>query len=380
MERTPRNISILIPDSDDHKNLALQVINCLSLIKEVKIYIVSSNKHSYLKFSRYVSHFSYYPKLSDENWVDHINLEVEKYSIDFILPVFEFGIRKLIELKDSLIAKDKLSILPSLMSFDTARDKGLLYQHLKTHGFPCPESVVTKPHETPNLSHLEFPMIAKPVIGFGGGQQIKVLNTIDDVENYRDSISFSCNTIYQNFIYGYDLCCNVLCKKGEVIAYSIQTTSIFKKKGVTPQAGFSFVQEHQLLELVKNVMKSLEWSGVANIDCRYDERDDNFKIIEINTRYWINVDASAVAKVNFPYLHCLLTLNKDIVIPEALNIFYLNLKGLVKEVTRRPAIMFRVNYLKNNTPLLFALKDPAPMVYKFVWRTKNIILNKFKSA
>ena len=85
---------------------------------------------------------------------------VEKYAIDVIMPVFEFGIEKLIENKDLLNQKDKHCILPSLPHFKKAQDKGLLYLYLKANGFPCPESIITKPNELPNLKTLKFPLIA----------------------------------------------------------------------------------------------------------------------------------------------------------------------------------------------------------------------------
>jgi predicted ATP-grasp superfamily ATP-dependent carboligase len=124
-------------------------------------------------------------------------------------------------------------------------------------------------------------------------------------------------------------------------------------------------------------MKSLDWSGVANIDCRYDEKDDIFKITEINTRYWINVDASAIA--NFPYLHCLLSKNIKHEVQEAANITYFNLKGVVQQMIKKPAIVFNIGYLKNNTPLMFVLKDPIPILDKFLWRTKNVLVRKIKN-
>jgi D-aspartate ligase len=379
MNATQSNISVLIPDSQDHKLLVLQVINCLSLYnKAINIYIMSSDRHNYLKYSRYVKRLTYYPERGDENWISNIDKEVEKYEIDVIIPVFEFGIKRLIENKNKLKQKDKLCILPNLSNFNIAGDKGLLYLHLKANGFPCPESVVTKPNELPDLKTLEFPLIAKPVIGFGGGQEIIVLDNKDDVIKYSQSNTFSCNAIYQNFIYGYDLSCNVLCDNGEITAYSIQNSSLFHRDDVTAQKGFQFIKDLELIEIIRKMMKSLEWSGVANIDCRYDEKEDTFKIIEINTRYWMNVDASAVANVNFPYLHCLLTQNIKYEIHEANNITYLNLKGLVGQLLKKPHMVFKIGYLKNNTPLLFALKDPLPMVYKFVWRTKNVLVSKLK--
>lgn len=378
MNKTSSNISVLIPDCQDHKPLVLQVIHSLSLRKDVTIYGMTTVKQNYLKYSRYLKHLSYYPDTEIEGWISNINKEVEKFQIDIVLPVFEIGIRKLIENKNLLKSKNKLCILPSLHNFSIAGDKGKLYTHLSENGFPCPESVVTEANELPDLKSLNFPVIAKPVIGFGGGDEIIVLKDQEDVNKYSKSAKFKCNAIYQNFISGYDLCCNVLCNNGEVVAYSIQNASISDKDDVTPQTGFRFIQEQEVIEITKKVMQSLDWSGVANIDFRYDEVAKTFKIIEINTRYWINIDASAIANVNFPYLHCLLTLDQPKEWQEANRIAYLNLKGLVRQIRKKPSTIFKFGYLKNNTPLMFALKDPIPMVYRFVWRTKNIIVGKLK--
>jgi glutathione synthase/RimK-type ligase-like ATP-grasp enzyme len=57
-----------------------------------------------------------------------------------------------------------------------------------------------KPNELPDLKTLEFPIIAKPVTGFGGEQRINVLYNSEDVIKYSKSNTFSSNAIYQNFI------------------------------------------------------------------------------------------------------------------------------------------------------------------------------------
>lgn len=378
MAEPSSNMSILIPDSQDHKPLVLQVIHCLSLQSNITIYVMSSDKVNYLRYSRYVKHFSYYPYINDENWINNIESEVEKYGIDVILPVFEIGIKKIIQNKDRFRRIDKVSILPNLSSFMTAGDKGLLYYYLENNGFSCPKSVVTKPNEFPDLKELEFPLIAKPVIGFGGGQEIRVLKNDDDVLEYSKRYKNSCNAIYQNFIKGYDLCCNVLCDKGVLKAYSIQDARVSKEGSLAPQTGFRFIEELEVIQITKKLMKSLDWSGVANIDFRYDNKDGSFKIIEINTRYWMNVEASAIAALNFPYLHCLVSLNKKHDLIEAKNIVYLNLKGLVSQIAKSPSTIFKIGFLKNNTPLFFAFKDPIPMIYRFVWRTKNKIISRIK--
>ena len=125
-------------------------------------------------------------------------------------------------------------------------------------------------------------------------------------------------------------------------------------------------------------MNTLSWSGIANIDCRYDEKEKHFKIIEINTRFWLNTDASAIAGINFPFIYCLSSLHKlkeDI--PRVDLIRYYNLKGLLSKVKSNPFFLTQKKVLKNS-PLRFVFSDPIPMIYKYVWRTKNIILSSQK--
>jgi hypothetical protein len=87
---------------------------------------MSSDRHNFLKYSRRVKRLSYYPEGSDENWISHINTQVEKYAIDIIMPVFEIGTKRLIENQNQLKQKDKLCVLLNISKFTTARDKRLL--------------------------------------------------------------------------------------------------------------------------------------------------------------------------------------------------------------------------------------------------------------
>jgi predicted ATP-grasp superfamily ATP-dependent carboligase len=380
MEQAQGPFSVLIPDGSDHELLVLQVVNCLALKKDVKIYIISSKRLSYLRFSRHVKRLIYRSKTNAKNWIKHIDEVVDAYSIDIILPVFEIGIKHLIENQIYLRHKDKLCISPNELNFKTAGYKDLLYNHLKFNDFPCPESIISNPKNKPNVSRLNFPIIAKPVYGFGGGQNSRVLHNEEDIQSYVNSVKYSCNTIYQNFIKGHDISCNVLCKEGALLAYTIQDGNIFKNDGLTPLAGFNFIRNDELLLILEALMKSLNWSGVANIDFRYDEDVKAFKIIEVNTRYWINVDASALADVNFPYLHCLATLGRKVETKPSKTMSYLNLKGFVRSVAKTPSLLLKVYYLSNNTAVGYALKDPLPIIYKFVWRTKNILVGKLSKT
>jgi len=376
MNENLRGFSVLIPDSIDHELLCLQVLNCCSKIKNVNVFILSSKRHTFLRYSRNVKRFLYFPSRNDIEWISNINKVVEAYNIDIIMPIFEVGINKILYNKRKLKEKEKLCPLPSLSSFQNSIDKGLLYQHLIKNGLPCPKSVVIKSNKFPENIDLVFPVIAKPVKGFGGGIGIRVLRNIKDIQSYFNNKNFTCDVIVQKFINGYDISCNVLCQNGKLVAYNIQKQGASNSNELTPLSEFSFVENSELLEILKKLIKSFNWSGVANIDFRYDRDEHIFKVIEINPRFWRNVDASAVAGINFPYLCSLLALEQEICLQTSKQIDFVDLKGLVKKIKNKPMLIFNKNYLKSNTTLFFALKDPFPMIYKFIWRTKNIIIQK----
>lgn len=338
---------------------------------------MSDKKNNYMKSSRYIYKFLYHKEKKGEgDWIKAIDDYVEKYDIDIIFPIFEKGIRVLIQHKDKLKNKEKLIPLPSLKNFDNACDKELLHKHLLNTNLHYPLGTVANAGELPNLDGLKYPLIAKPVNGSGGGLGIKVLRNYNEVLQYCKNNAFKCNSIFQEYIEGYDVCINVLCKDGEILNYTVQKGVDFEKGEETYQVVFDFIEDETLYDYTLSLMKSLNWTGVANIDWRYDTNSQHYKVIEINTRYWYNVDASAIVGVNFPYLSCLNFMKTETVITNTNLVTYYNLKGLVKKIKTYPLTVFNVDFLKHQTPLFFALKDPMPIIHKFLWRSKNLIFGR----
>lgn len=362
-------ISILIPDGEIH--VILYVINCFSLVKNVKVYVISSKKDDHMKYSRYIDQFIYHPKTNLDEWFNCINNAVEKYNIDLIMPIYEMAIKTIIENKNKIKALDKLCDLPSIESLNSARNKGLLYLHLKTHEIPCPHTLIIKPNTIPKVDDFNYPVVIKPVEGGGGGIGIEIAGNKPDVLNYFEIYNYSCDIIIQEFIEGYDLCFNVLCKNGALIAYSIQKGTVFRDGILTPQIGFDFIENSELIECTKKLIKSLNWSGVANIDWRYDEKNKVFKVIEINTRFWLGTDAASIAGVNFPYLYCLSSLGNEIELQKTESISYLSLEGLARRFKNNLFFIFRLSYIYNHSPIRFIIKDPLPVFYKVLF-----VLNK----
>ncbi len=114
------SFSVLVPDGE--RPYLRLIANCLSQVTGIKIYIMSDKKNIAMRYSRFVHHFSYYPKTSDiTKWIANINTETSKHAIDLILSVFEDGMFNLLKHRNLLTDVNKLIVLPYRESFLTAK-------------------------------------------------------------------------------------------------------------------------------------------------------------------------------------------------------------------------------------------------------------------
>lgn len=58
--------------------------------------------------------------------------------------------------------------------------------------------------------------------------------------------------------------------------------------------------------------EAIRWVGVASLECKYDERDGEYKIIEINPRPWAILKVSVDCGVNVPLLYYKLALGEPV--------------------------------------------------------------------
>ncbi|WP_179346371.1 carboxylate--amine ligase [Winogradskyella ursingii] len=369
-------ISVLIPDGESH--ILLYVVNCLAQIKHIDIYVMSNTKYHPMRYSRYIKKFTYYAETSsDLDWIENINKEVKRHSIDVVMPIFESRIKTLIQYRSKIIQQDQLGLLSNIEDYETAFNKNKLTKHLEANQIPYAKcTLVTSFADLDKVNGLKFPVIIKPVEGYGGGQGIFKFDSKDELLAHFKKYPMIYNNIVQEYVQGYDIDCSVLCKDGQILAYTIQKGNMIGTHQFSPQFGVQFQYNKKLIDTVKHIMKSLNWSGVAHLDMRYDAHTDQYKAIEINTRFWVSLEASLLAGVNFPYLYCLSSLDKEFIAPEYKVIDFLNLKGLIKQIKKDKRFIVKFNFIRNNTPLKYSLSDPIPTIYKWIWRTKNILKSK----
>lgn len=371
-------IRILIPDG--HNPMAAGVLQCLSDIKGIEIYLMAELWLLPVRLSRFIHKFTYFPPTREaEEWIDRVNEQTLKYSIDVILPVFVTASRYLIEYRDKLKKPNALLLPPNLDSFDTANNKGMLADFLSKLRLPVPRYWhldVGGSNQEELAKAGPFPLMLKPTLDSGAGKGIKRFDTPEDLRRFLTTTPLKSPHFLQECIEGYDMGCHVLCRDGKILAVVMQKGFLFSKKAYTPQVGMDMIFEESVFEQVERLMTALNWSGLADLDLRFDERSGQYKILEINPRPWLTILGSNVAGVNFPWLYCQTVLGKEFEVPAFKKTSYYTWHGIRIALINNPGMVFKGKYLWNHTPIRYMWRDPLVTLLEFV----RIALRQLKSG
>ena len=114
--------------------------------------------------------------------------------------------------------------------------------------------------------------------------------------------------LLQEYIEGEGFGYFALIDKGELLAqfahrrlreYPLSGGSSTLREGIAPA---------RMQELGCALLKAMDWSGVAMVEFRRDRRDGEFKVLEVNGRWWGSLPLANGSGVHFPWLYyCLLT-------------------------------------------------------------------------
>lgn len=381
MNKSIQTISVLVPDGEI--SLLRSLLNCFSYIKNIKVNVMSTKKDLPIRYSRYIDQFFFFPPSNDPlDWIANINTVTREHPIDVIMPIWETSIKSLIENKDRIESWEKLVPLPSLQNFTNARSKYLLAEHLKRFDIPGPKSLHFSTHFLEDRKNLElnFPLLIKPISG-GSGRGIEKFEDYETFTAYFKEHGSGRECILQEFIKGADYGCNVLCDKGEILAYTIQKGNLWDpSKPYSAQIGLDFLYEEKLFQTVKKLMKSLEWSGIADLDLLYHPETDTFFIIEINPRFWATLTAALMAGINYPHLMIQMTMKQKIEPQRYKFVSYVNLKGIKLLLKNDKALIFRPKFIWNNTPVRYRLDDPMPVFMSVLQKVRSAIKKRFQGS
>ena len=359
---TRPSFSVLIADGES--DFAVFVIHGFIDFPQVKLYVLSNQRWAPARFSRYCHKYTF-KKLSTDasERFDAIAEVVRQNHVDVILPVEMEWIASQDAKRHALSELATIAPVLDSKSFEVAGNKWLLFKLMRENDIPAPPTVLcTLNGDFEQRVHdLEFPVLIKPVTAWGGEgiQRFDNLSQLYEFLERCDTEKIRNRYIVQGFLPGHVIGLNVLCREGQVLAYTMQRGFIPNPQEYAAAAAIQFIKCEDVLEIGKRLVSALKYNGVANVDMFYDARENQIKILELNARFWGSLRGSYIAGVSFPYLACLAALGISFPVPDYELTRYIHPKTAIRErVLRALGKSQYERFPFEETGLRYMLADP----------------------
>jgi predicted ATP-grasp superfamily ATP-dependent carboligase len=238
-------------------------------------------------YSRFTSARVFYPPAQEDEILRVVNRAIERHSIDVILPMSQELVEVFARNRGKLLGDVRVPIADT-EKIRIAADKEAALSFARSVGVPTPH-VFAGPTAVDR-----FPVVVKPALGSG---VVRYVNDADELAKAFDPTS----TI-QEYIPGNGYGFFALFDRGnEKAVFMHRRIREYPVTGGASTAAESFY-DPQLLQHGLKLLRALGWHGVAMAEFKLDERDGEYKLIEINPKFWGSLDLSVAAGVDFPWL------------------------------------------------------------------------------
>lgn len=347
---------------------------------------------NYLFKSRYIFDYKRIPKPNEnaDAYIHAVLKVLSQADYDLLLPFGNSAYHAICLAQDE-IKKHTHIFVPGKESHQIAYDKSLTFKHCQKIGIPVPQTFFGFAREDLYgiANAVQFPVVIKTKSGSGVKSGLRYANSVDELIEWYDelnamneSAAHPFDAIIQEFIPGYihDAC--TVSTDGTVL----QTLTQVRHWMYPITGGVGAVNYTTKNETVKRqaeqVLESLSWSGPAQIEFKYDERDQKYKLIEINSKFWGTLDLSIQSGVNFPLIVRDFVLENRIprvdYEPDNFYFFYFPQATLAGLQNLRK---FGPNSLKINKPVRrkfsdIDFSDLKPVIYRILKTMGDIVLGK----
>ena len=256
-------------------------------------------------YSKYVSRHQTLTNSEGEELLREVKVQIKKTQAEILLPVDEESAKFISMHLQTLKNYVKLPPISSVDLLDSLIRKDRLAELLKSKGFQTPETYRVKDLDPALLLNGFFPCLIKPIRG-SGGRGCKKIDDHSDLEKLLTRDKYN-NFILQELIPGSDIGCNILAVDGEIKAYTIQRGLV--RDGYSFSKAIRFENNKIFFDHVEQFIQEIGYSGIANLDYRFDDRDGLPNLIDFNARYWSTLEGSKAAGIDFTLLNCLKALD-----------------------------------------------------------------------
>lgn len=287
---------------------ALAVARSLGRIG-IQVDLASYAPHPLARWSRYVKQTLFYPDpmLEEQAFVDWLKHVAKAEDYALIIPVSERTVVPFCRHR-AAIAELPLA-LPGNSSLETALDKPGTFSLATELGIPVPRSATlsTLDQLPEAILGLSYPIVVKPARSLGRGEQGAVQLSVAyaiDATQLRSHVTHALRygeVVLQEFFIGSGIGIELIADQGKVVyAFQHQRLHEVPLTGGGSSLRESVAIQPELLEATQKLMTALGWHGIAMVEFKWNSETGEFRLMEINGRFWGSLPLAIAAGADFP--------------------------------------------------------------------------------
>lgn len=289
----------------------------------IPVWVLVGN-HPIAKYSRFATKSLVWPDVDDVHALDYLLGLAERYNLrGWVLFPGGDAEARFIALHRQTLTNVFRVTTPAWETLRWAADKNLTYQLAAEIGVGCPWTF--RPRDRGDLmeASYQFPLILKPtarnsINAFTQAKAWRVGDAASLLSRYDEAVSLvgAESVLVQELIPGDGSCqfsYAAACAGGVPVASLIAR----RRRQYPIEFGFTstFVQsieEPEVEELASRFLKATGYSGLVELEFKYDRRDCRYKLLDVNARTWSWLPLGGKAGVDFPWVMWELALGEPV--------------------------------------------------------------------
>ncbi len=298
-------MNILLLDSGGQNTLA--IIRSLGKKKIFNIETVGYNKLSLANYSKYSAkkHIVPSPKDNPDLFIKAILEILSKNKYDLLMPVGYSSFKICMQYQNEI--KDLTNIvLTNNNSFTIASNKTETYQLAEQLNIPYPKTYRLQNKSDITKLEPQFPVVIKAPFEMGKNV-VEYAYSKEDMIKKFDALYFDYNfkepylPVVQDYItgdgYGFFAHYNNGVCMSQFMHKRIREYPVTGGASVCAESYYDI----KLEEYGKRILDHLNWNGVAMVEFKKDIQTGEYKLMEINPKFWGSLELALVCGIEFPY-------------------------------------------------------------------------------
>jgi len=323
---------------------------------------------------------------------------VRLHQFDVFMPVMsETLLRPLSKLKYEFEKFTKLPI-PDFETFNYFDDKSETTKLQIKNNIPCPKTYILDNDEEINsiIDKADYPLVIKPFMGEGAEGIRFITHPEDVITEYRKIKEVHGPCIIQEFVPG-EKYTAVFLLDAESMPKRFFVHRAIREYPISggPTCFLESVKYDKIFDIGVNLLRSVNFFGLASMEFIVDERDDVPKIIDVNPRFYGPLQCAISAGADFPYALLLLAVNGNIDVDftyqagiRCRNLLFEDTKHLISvwrgvkspkyKIGKIQTLVNYLNFCRDDSYFILSLSDPKPAIlklYNLIRTTESIQSN-----